>query len=578
MSATLSAATGPIAGEPLTFTFCGLSVVSTTAPNGTANATLPAIPAQGCGPSLTVSYAGSATYLGTSSSSPIAVHVITSLSYAGAVSGIFGQPVIVAARLLGQPGNGGLGGQVVVFGLPGGSTTLATTDAGGLAQATVSGLGSGDSLIDVTFGGNAAAGLLPSHASGSVHIAPAATSLSYTGGTTFTSGGSLVLSATLRVGGVALDGRTVTFLIDGHSISAITAPSGAAVATLPNLVLGGGAHSVTATFAGDADYVAGAASATIAVSVQTAVTYLGPATSGFGAPVTVGARVLGDPGGLPVAGEPVLFTAGALQLTGITDATGAAQVSFPALPLGNTSIALSFAGDPSAFWLSSASTGTIAIVDTRAPVIGSVTDRIAEATSASGAVVTFPTPSATDDANPAPAVTLTPASGSVFPLGATAVTVRAVDASGNASLATFVVRVQDTTAPVLTLPGNIQLPAPGTATFAATAADLVDGTDAVVCTPASGSTFPAGATTVSCSAVDRAGNRRSGTFTVTAAAPPPPPPPDAPDGRMFGMGHLDEGSAHHHFAFRVSQRSNVDAGRFEDLAGDVGARFVAQGR
>jgi hypothetical protein len=37
----------------------------------------------------------------------------------------------------------------------------------------------------------------------------------------------------------------------------------------------------------------------------------------------------------------------------------------------------------------------------------------------------------------------------------------------------------------------------------------------VTCTPASGSTFPLGATTVTCSATDTAGNTGSSTFTVT---------------------------------------------------------------
>ncbi|WP_298821575.1 HYR domain-containing protein, partial [uncultured Chloroflexus sp.] len=54
------------------------------------------------------------------------------------------------------------------------------------------------------------------------------------------------------------------------------------------------------------------------------------------------------------------------------------------------------------------------------------------------------------------------------------------------------------------------------------------GSVAVTCAPASGSVFPLGETTVSCVASDAAGNRASGSFTVTitpAGAPPVEPAP-----------------------------------------------------
>jgi hypothetical protein len=63
-----------------------------------------------------------------------------------------------------------------------------------------------------------------------------------------------------------------------------------------------------------------------------------------------------------------------------------------------------------------------------------------------------------------------------------------------------------------------------------TAVDDVDGPLALVtCTPASGSTFPLGTTTVTCSATDSSGNTGSGSFTVTVVDTTPPsliPPGD----------------------------------------------------
>jgi Ca2+-binding RTX toxin-like protein len=48
-----------------------------------------------------------------------------------------------------------------------------------------------------------------------------------------------------------------------------------------------------------------------------------------------------------------------------------------------------------------------------------------------------------------------------------------------------------------------------------TAEDNVDDPVGVTCTPASGSTFPIGTTTVNCEATDAAGNRATASFTIT---------------------------------------------------------------
>lgn len=94
--------------------------------------------------------------------------------------------------------------------------------------------------------------------------------------------------------------------------------------------------------------------------------------------------------------------------------------------------------------------------------------------------------------------------------------------------------VLDTTAPVLGgMPADITgVVATGTAGAAVTyddptATDLVDGPVSPVCTPASGSTFTLGTTTVSCMAADVAGNLGTASFyiTVTATADEPPAVP-----------------------------------------------------
>jgi len=78
--------------------------------------------------------------------------------------------------------------------------------------------------------------------------------------------------------------------------------------------------------------------------------------------------------------------------------------------------------------------------------------------------------------------------------------------------------VIDTTAPVLTLPAPVVAATSlsgAIVTYVASAVDLVDGARPVTCTPASGSSFAIGTTTVTCSASDTRGNTATGSFVVT---------------------------------------------------------------
>jgi hypothetical protein len=105
------------------------------------------------------------------------------------------------------------------------------------------------------------------------------------------------------------------------------------------------------------------------------------------------------------------------------------------------------------------------------------------------------------------------------PLGLHVFTLRVTDSYGAFAEAPVSITVEDTRGPVLALPANMSLRATSvagaSATFAASAVDAVDGAVGVACAPASGSTFPLGATTVQCAATDAAGNATSGSFTVT---------------------------------------------------------------
>jgi X-Pro dipeptidyl-peptidase len=112
------------------------------------------------------------------------------------------------------------------------------------------------------------------------------------------------------------------------------------------------------------------------------------------------------------------------------------------------------------------------VAETVAPVLAGVPDDIAaETTSADGLAVSFPTPTATDNEDPNPTVTCTPASGSLFPVGTTTVTCTARDAHGNTSSDTFDVTVtwidEDDGEVGGEVPGTLNLTVGGPASFGA---------------------------------------------------------------------------------------------------------------
>jgi hypothetical protein len=140
-----------------------------------------------------------------------------------------------------------------------------------------------------------------------------------------------------------------------------------------------------------------------------------------------------------------------------------------------------------------------------------------------GAVVEFEPTVTGDCAN----VVCTPASGSFFPVGTTTVTCQEeIFGRGDAPGCTFTVTVEDAEAPSIACPADVTatgttvadcgLTAPVTYP-APTVSDNCPGAT-VVCSPASGSVFPEGSTTVTCTATDAAGNSASCSFTVTVTS------------------------------------------------------------
>ena len=149
-------------------------------------------------------------------------------------------------------------------------------------------------------------------------------------------------------------------------------------------------------------------------------------------------------------------------------------------------------------------------------------DLTIEATGPGGAAVDFAAPTATDVVSGSLTASCSATPGSTFALGTTTVSCDATDAANNTTTKTFDVTVQDTTAPAVTAPVDLDIEAPTGAdalvTFDATVTDAVTSGLTAACSPASGTRFALGTTSVTCTATDDAGIVQTPGVTRAAGA------------------------------------------------------------
>ncbi len=112
-----------------------------------------------------------------------------------------------------------------------------------------------------------------------------------------------------------------------------------------------------------------------------------------------------------------------------------------------------------------------------------------------------------------------PPAGSTFPLGPTMVACTSTDGSGNSTNCSFTVTINDTEPPAITCSTNIVASVDADQCSRSNVTYSIDAVDAcsavtVSCVPASGATFPAGVTTVMCTATDASNNSTNCSFTV----------------------------------------------------------------
>jgi hypothetical protein len=165
------------------------------------------------------------------------------------------------------------------------------------------------------------------------------------------------------------------------------------------------------------------------------------------------------------------------------------------------------------------------VVSNTPPVLTVPADFQVEGDTTGGWTAAFDVSATDADDDPDPDPSCTPAVGDVLGLGTTTVSCTVVDGGKLSVTDTFDVTVVDSTAPALTVPGDqsVTTSDPNGAAVeygSVSATDIVDSTPTVGCSKASGSVFPVGTTTVTCTATDDSQNTATGTFHVTVDVVP----------------------------------------------------------
>jgi len=169
------------------------------------------------------------------------------------------------------------------------------------------------------------------------------------------------------------------------------------------------------------------------------------------------------------------------------------------------------------------------VAGAKSPTIASHADMKFDATSPDGRVVSYTQPAALDGNGNPLTPDCWPHPGATFPLDdPEPMTVTCIaTASGKIAVTQFHVSILDTTAPQITVPGDLTREATGSAGAVVTyphptAHDLVDGDIEPTCDRQPGAVFPLGRTTVTCTAADAHHHVASKQFVVTVKDTTPP--------------------------------------------------------
>ncbi len=359
-TATVTGPTGntTIPTGSVTFLDGGTSIGTGTL-NGLGQATFTTTSLSVASHSITAAYGGSTTFAG--STSPILTQVVntgtlpatTTVLISSANPSTSGQSVTFTATVAGPTGNTTVPTGTVTF-LDGATSIGAgTLNAGGQATYTTSSLSVAAHSITASYGGSATFAASTSGILSQVVNKAASTTAVVSSVNPSASGQSVTFTATVTApsGDAIVPTGTVSFL-DGATTLGSGTLNGSGIGTFTTSALASGSHSITAVYAGDANFTGSTSTALsqtvnppVKLTSTTAVTSsLNP--SGQGQSVTFTGTVSGPSGNLIVPTGTLTFMDGASTLgTGTLNASGQATYSTSSLTAGTHSITAVYGGD-----------------------------------------------------------------------------------------------------------------------------------------------------------------------------------------------------------------------------------------
>jgi hypothetical protein len=251
------------------------------------------------------------------------------------VSGRIGQTVVLSATLKRTSDGTPITGATLQFQLGGTSLGSAVTDSLGTASVAYTiRVSTGVGLHTIAVGYSGSGAYDSATATGTLNVTkgiPGFSLFAVRG----MAGETVKLRTIMLCGGQPVIGRSVQFLIDGtYACEGVSDANGVIATNTISAALAPGAHSVTATFAGDTEYYA--VTRTTTALVVTAGPYLRGFGSfgGIGQTVTLSAALTLPGNNAPVAGESVQFNVGgAVAGTATTGADGTAKINYT-IPAG----------------------------------------------------------------------------------------------------------------------------------------------------------------------------------------------------------------------------------------------------
>jgi hypothetical protein len=272
------------------------------------------------------------------------------------VTGDFSSPTPVSGTLTDSTTGAPVGNEPVTFTLTGSESCTATTNDEGEASCVITPSEPSNSYtLTASFPGDTSTSTPQGSDSSSstFTVTPDNSTLTYTGPTAAVNGQPVTLTANLTTDTPSADTplptKVVTISVGSgsseQSCSATSDDSGNVSCTVSAVNQPSGTEPINATFTGDSYDTPSSATSTMTITEPTTLT-VNSTTGAYNSPTPVSGVLTDANTGLPVSGEPVVFTVGTQTCTATTDGTGTASCTItPTEASGNYPVSGSFTGD-----------------------------------------------------------------------------------------------------------------------------------------------------------------------------------------------------------------------------------------